>query len=424
MDQPHTTTARREATAPAALVLLTAREATAPDSQMAPVERVAVGQDRLAEARAALRWTCYRLGAVLTATPGTNQVTSPLSALYALSMLRAGAGTTTADELDTVLGLTGQHLEAMNALLASVQRFDGDPGDVDEKNPPARPLLHLADAVFVSEDGETGEAFLDVLARQYGAGVYPVDFTDPSTAARIDRWVSTATGGRIAKAPLEVGIDTTLSLLNTVYFAAAWEKPFAGTSTSDVPFTLAGGETVDVPTMHASRTVRYGSGPGWSGIDLPYRDGFFLRLVLPDEGAAPVWDEQEFAVIADVLNSAEPVPVMVALPTWDHEHTQDLIGLLKALGLEETLGADADFDAIRPGTVVCGGAQTANITVAEKGTVAAAVTQFAMRMTSMPMLPDLGISFDRPFGYQIVHAETGLPVVMGTVADPRGDTGP
>lgn len=385
------------------------------------MERVAVQQDQHADAQAALLRTSYRLGAALTATPSINQVTSPLGALHALSMLRAGAGTTTADEMDTVLGLTDHHHEAMNALLASVQQFDGDPGDVDEENPPARPLLHLADAVFVPEDGETGEAFLDVLARQYGAGVVPVDFADPSTAARIDAWISRETGGRIAKAPLEPDPDATLSLLTTVYFAAAWRRPFDATSTSDVPFTLASGDTVDVPTMHASPTARYAGGAGWSGIDLPYGDGFCLRLVLPDEGSAPVWDDHGLAAIADALGTAEPVPVMVALPTWDHEYTQDLIGLLRALGLEETFGSTPDFDAIRPGTEVSGGAQTATITVAEKGTIAAAVTQFAMRMTSMPMLPDLSISLDRPFGYQIVHEATGLPVVMGTVADPRGD---
>jgi serine protease inhibitor len=410
MNQPRTQKTRRTGTT-----------AAAPDQQRSPVERVAVQQDQHADAQAALLRTSYRLGAALTATPSINQVTSPLGALHALSMLRAGAGTTTADEMDAVLGLTDRHHDVMNALLASVQQFDGDPGDVDEENPPARPLLHLADAVFVPEDGETGEAFLDVLARQYGAGVYPVNFADPSTAARIDAWISRETGGRITKAPVEPDPDATLSLLTTVYFAAAWKKPFDALSTSDVPFTLASGKTVDVPTMHASPTARYADGAGWSGIDLPYGDGFFLRLVLPDEGSAPVWDDHGLAGIADALGAARPVPVMVALPTWDHEYTQDLIGLLRALGLEETFGSTPDFTAIRPGTEVSGGAQTATITVAEKGTIAAAVTQFAMRMTSMPMLPDLSISLDRPFGYQIVHDATGLPVVMGTVADPRGD---
>lgn len=415
-DATHTT--RRGATATAALVLLTACGTAPPDQQKAPVERVVVQQDQYPEAQEAILRSSYRLGAALTASPGSNQVTSPLSALYALSMLRAGAGTTTAEEMDTVLGFTAGHHEAMNALLGGVQQFDGDPGDVDEENPPSTPLLHVANAVFVPEEGQTGEAFLEVLARQYGSGVYPVDFADPSTPARIDDWVSEETGGRIERAPLQTTPGTTLSLLNTVYFAAAWEEPFDATETRNERFTLPDGAEVEVPTMHAPVTVRYAGGAGWSGIDLPYGEGFFMRLVLPDEGSVPAWDERQLADIADALDAAEPVPVALALPAWDHAYDQDLLVLLAALGLEETLGPSADFGAIQPGSVIAGGAQTANITVAEKGTVAAAATQFAV-VTSARIPPDLSISFDRPFGYQIVHEETGLAVIMGTVADPR-----
>jgi serine protease inhibitor len=64
-------------------------------------------------------------------------------------------------------------------------------------------------------------------------------------------------------------------------------------------------------------------------------------------------------------------------------------------------------------------AQAANITVAEKGTVAAAVTQINGMVTGAPPQPEHTIDFDRPFHYQIVHVETGLPLFMGTVADPR-----
>lgn len=64
-------------------------------------------------------------------------------------------------------------------------------------------------------------------------------------------------------------------------------------------------------------------------------------------------------------------------------------------------------------------AQAANITGAEKGTVAAAVTQFNGTITSAPPQPERTIEFDRPFHYQIMHTETGLPLFMGTAADPR-----
>lgn len=388
------------------------------EQQPAPVERVAIDGGRFPEAEDALLRSSFGLGAAMTADPAVDQVTSPLGALHALSLLRAGAGSTTAAEMDAVLGLPAEHHEAMNALLARMESFDGDPGSVDEEDPPEKPLVHLASAVFVPAAGTTGERFLDTLARHYGAGVHEVDFGDPSTAARIDEWVSRETGGRVGKAPLEVGAGTTLSLLTTVYFAAAWDEPFDPSGTFDQDFLLADGSRVGVPMMHGTRTVRYVAADGWSGLDLPYGQGFFLRLLLPADGSPARWTGQEFLDMAELLDAAEVVRVDVALPRWDHGFELDLRESLAAVGLSESFGPDADFHAIQPGSVVAGAAQVATITVAEKGTVAAAVTQFAMA-TSAPMPPEARISFDRPFGYQIVHEETGLPLFLGTVTDPR-----
>ena len=57
--------------------------------------------------------------------------------------------------------------------------------------------------------------------------------------------------------------------------------------------------------------------------------------------------------------------------------------------------------------------------VAEKGTVAAAVTQFNGEATSIQPEPARTLKFDRPFHYQIVHLGTSLPLFTGKVADPR-----
>ncbi|GAB3538343.1 hypothetical protein GCM10027403_24500 [Arthrobacter tecti] len=112
---------------------------------------------------------------MLAVKPEVNQVTSPVSALTALAMLRVGARTTTADELDSVLGFPAEHRDAaMNALLAEWAGHDGDPGTVDEEEPPEEPLLHLANGLFVAEELELADGFLETLAQHYGAGVYPV----------------------------------------------------------------------------------------------------------------------------------------------------------------------------------------------------------------------------------------------------------
>ncbi|MGM0929742.1 MAG: serpin family protein [Actinomycetota bacterium] len=368
----------------------------------------------------ALRRSAFTLGAaMLAAAPEQNQVTGPVSLLYAVAMLRAGAGSTTADEMDRVLGLPEQNLDAaLNSQLAQWEKFDGDPGSVDEDEPPVSPLMHLANGVFVDAGTPTGEGYLRILAEHYGSGVYPLDYSDPSTKQAMDAWVDHHTGGRITEAPGGYHPDNTLTLLNAVYFAAAWEQPFDPSATEDADFTTASGERVSVPMMGNLVQTAYARGKGWQGMDLPYGDGFVMRLILPD-GGTPVMDQAGLLDVATVMDGADEAMVVLELPRWNHTHQQDLLPILRRLGLDETFGSAPDLAAIQQDALVTGAAQQANITVGEKGTIAAAVTQLDVMSGSMPPQPDVELSFDRPFLYQIIHLPTGFPLFLGTVMDPR-----
>jgi serpin B len=306
----------------------------------------------------------------------------------------------------------------MSAVLASLEAFDGDPGSVDEKNPPRRPVLHNANGLFVDKGVPTREDYLQSLARYYGTGVYPVIFQDEaSTKPAIDAWVDKNTGGRIKKAPAAYDRKNTFSVLNAVYFASAWEVPFDPADTAELPFTTAGGRQVSVPTMSGVQDVASVQGAGWQAVELPYAEGFVMRLVLPDAGASPPGAEV-FADVARALDSAAPSPTRLYLPRWDHKSSFELRKVFASLGLREMLQTEADFDSIQTGLKIKQAGQSANITVAEKGTVAAAVTQINAEATS-GAAPLKVIRFDRPFQYEIVHVETGLPLFTGKVADPR-----
>jgi serpin B len=412
--------------ASAAVALATACSAPAPEMLKADgVARVSVDGTAYAAEFRGFRDSALELGQALLVDGGKgsggNVVSAPGSLLMALAMLRAGASGETAAELDSVVGFPEERRdEAMNALLASLAKFDGDPGAVDEDNPPRKPVMHGANGLFVDKAVPTGETFLTTLARHYGTGVFPVDFSDEgATKPAIDAWVDRNTGGRIKEAPAKYDPRNTFSLLNALYFAAAWQDPFDPGSTSDLPFTLAGGEQIDVPAMHNLLEMKYAAGAGWRGVDLPYAEGFVMRLLLPDAGADAVSKASQLTEIASALDAAPLETVQVQLPRWDHKCSFDLRRVFESLGLHRTLNTTKDFNAIQPKMTITQAAQAANITVAEKGTVAAAVTQINGMVTSAPPRPRHTIDFDRPFHYQIVHVETGLPLFMGTVADPR-----
>ncbi|MEK0153668.1 serpin family protein [Arthrobacter oryzae] len=416
-----------------ALVALTACSASSPGLLKADgVERVSVDGAAYAAELRSYRASAFGLGEALLADGGDasdgNVVSSPGGLLIALAMLRAGASGETAAEMDSVLGLPAENRdEAMNALLASLEKFDGDPGSVDEDNPPRKPVMHAANGLFVDKDVPTGEQFLDTLARHYGTGVFPVDFSNEgATKPAIDAWVNKNTGGRIKEAPAKYDRDNTFSLLNALYFASAWRAPFDPNDTSDLPFTTAAGERVQAAAMHNEVEMKYAEGPGWKGVDLPYADGFVMRLVLPEAGAdaatrtgAPAFSAEKLTEVADTFDTAALETVQIQLPRWDHKCSFDLRKVFESLGLEKTLNTTEDFNNIQRKMAITQAAQAANITVAEKGTVAAAVTQINGAVTSAPPQPERTIVFDRPFHYQIVHVETGLPLFMGVVSDPR-----
>jgi serpin B len=396
------------------------------------VERVSVDRAAYAAELRSFRASSFVLGEALLTDGGDgskgNVVSSPGSLLIALAMLRAGASGKVAAEMDSVLQFPAVNRdEAMNAVLRSLEKFDGDPGAVDEDNPPRKPVMHAANGLFVDKSVPTGESFLDTLARHYGTGVYPVDFSNEgATKPAIDAWVNRNTGGRIKEAPAKYDPDNTFSLLNSLYFAAAWSAPFDPNDTSDLPFTTAAGEEIDVPAMHNELRMKYADGTGWRGVDLPYADGFVMRLVLPEDTTDPaarpssaVFSAQKLTEIADAFDAARPASVQIQLPRWDHQSSFDLRRVFEALSLKRMLTTTEDFDSIQHGLMITQAAQAANITVAEKGTIAAAVTQLNGMATSAPPQPERTIDFDRPFHYQIVHVETGLPLFMGTVADPR-----
>jgi serine protease inhibitor len=178
--------------------------------------------------------------------------------------------------------------------------------------------------------------------------------------------------------------------------------------------------------MHNELEMKYAEGSGWRGVDVPYADGFVMRLVLPDAGAAAgsrpasaAFGATKLMEIADAFDAAPLETVQIQLPRWDHKYSFDLRKVFESLGLHKTLTTTEDFNNIQPNMEITQAAQAANITVAEKGTIAAAVTQINGDVTSAPPQPERTIAFDRPFHYQIVHVETGLPLFMGMVTDPR-----
>ncbi len=394
---------------------------------IADVERVAAAPGDAAPAVRSIDALGADLYAALVEGNEDNLVFSPASILLALAMARAGAAGTTASEMDAVLHLDdpeGIH-HALNGLTRALEARSGT---VEVNGEPAELELSIANAVWGQETLTWQEAFLEVLAREYGAGVQLTDFAADPEAARVavNSWVEEETRGRIPDliAPGMVDALTRMILVNAVYLKAPWAVPFIPEATRPAPFHLLDGSTVEVPFMAQDEAMAYAAGEGWQAVELPYAgDALAMLVLLPDEGAlATVESGLAGGLIDQAAGALAPTDVVLELPKWDIETRVELSTILAALGMPTAFTDQADFTGMTTDEQLLIGfvIHQANITVDEAGTEAAAATAVGIDTTAAPAEePEpILLTFDRPFLYALRDRETGAVLFLGRVTSP------
>jgi serpin B len=381
-----------------------------------------------------------------TLDPSQGAVISPTSIVLALAMARAGARGETAAQMDSVMRSAGADTlaPAMNALdraLASRSgRFDvygqeGSGGDV---------LVKIANAPFAQEGMPLEQAYLDILASRYGAGVRLVDYrTDPDGARKVvNAWVKKQTAGRIPDllGKPDVTTLTRLVLVNAMYLKAPWLNPFEATATKPGRFTRADGSRVSVPMMGEARCqgiglcdLPYAAGAGWRAVELPYvGDALAMTLIVPDNLAAfeRGLTSQTLTRMVGALRTEPPgttnvvYNVHVTMPRFGIESRADLADALIAMGMPLAFDVEtADFSGISPiafetGLYIKKVIHQANIDVDEKGTEAAAATAVVMATGGGPGTREIVFKVDRPFLFLVRDVPTGAILFMGRVVDP------
>ena len=234
---------------------------------------------------------------------------------------------------------------------------------------------------------------------------------------KINAWVSQNTNQLIEEIVGDVSPESLACLVNALYFKGSWLLPFALNDTEDLPFTLADGTIVEVPTMYGHHHVEAFSTDTASGVVLPYvGERFGMVVTLPTGGVDQItWDGSQIASWLAAANTDNGT-INVYLPKWESELAADLIEPLGQLGLTGPFHpGTADLSGIsEPSGWIGEMTHKAVVKVDERGTEAAA-------SSSAIMLASMGsdIFFDRPFVYAIVDLDSGIPLFIGQVDDPR-----
>ncbi len=345
---------------------------------------------------------------------GENILLSPLSVLSALGMTANGAGGETLAQMESVLGLPAEELNAALAAWAA-----GLPQEKDCR-------VDLANSLWLRDDGSftADPDFLQTVTDWYGAGVFPSKF-DSEAVKDINGWVSGSTHGMIPEIIREIPDEAVLYLINALALEAEWERIYKDTQVHENRiFTTEDGREQSVTLMYSDEGF-YLEDARAQGFLKPYKGGrWAFAALLPEEGmkledyAAALTGKRLY----EILSGVQETLVETAIPKFQCEFAAELSDSLKSLGMTDAFDwATADFAAMGSSPngplYISRVLHKTYISVDEKGTKAGAAT--AVEMPAGGAGPDLRtpprVYLDRPFLYILVDLETSLPVFIGAV---------
>ncbi|HEY7624127.1 MAG TPA: serpin family protein [Candidatus Limnocylindria bacterium] len=349
-----------------------------------------------------------------------NVVLSPYSVAIALAMTRTGAAGETLKQMDTVLrGVAADQNAGFNALDQALAKRPGKYrfGDQDLE-------LELATAnrLWGQKDFTFERAFLDELAKDYGAGMQIVDYANAHEAARrtINDWVAARTRDRIKDLIAEgvLASDTRLVLTNAIYLKATWLLKFNDAVAG--AFHRADGSVVQAQLMSESEKLGYAKGAGYQAVRLAYAGGLSMVVIVPEAGTFGAFSQSlDGPTLRRVMSGLNTTQVNLAMPKFSFRSKAQLKDALSEMGMPIAFTDRADFSGItkQAPLEIADVIHQAFIAVDEKGTEAAAATAVVMRETSAP-LEVIQLTIDRPFLFVIQDDETGAILFMGRVTDP------
>ena len=358
-------------------------------------------------------------------SPEANIFISPLSISTALTMAYSGSDGTTEEAMRTTLGYMDLSTEEIEAgyygLLTSLAGVDNDV------------QLSIANSVWVRDtfDEQVFDEYKDVLEAQYMSEYYARPFNQ-ATIDELNDWVSDKTENKIDRILDEIDPQNVMFLLNAIYFKADWTNQFKESSTQMRDFYLMDGTTVQVDTMAQEEKFKYIKGDTFSAARLPYgREQVAMYVFLPD----PDYQLDDFMETLDpetldeIINSMYSVSELkLRLPKFKFEYgkkriNQALIDLGMGVAfdpIEANLSKIAD---VRPYNLYIDFVDhKALIEVDEEGTVAAAVTNVGISLTSAPA-SETTFYVDRPFFFLIRDDRTGTILFMGQILNPLVESG-
>uniref|UniRef100_A0ACD5X660 Uncharacterized protein n=1 Tax=Avena sativa TaxID=4498 RepID=A0ACD5X660_AVESA len=375
-----------------------------------------------------------RLASAISSNPeyaATNAAYSPLSLHVGLSLVAAGAGGTTREQLVAVLGSgeAGEEAEGLHALAEKVVQVV-----LADASAAGGPRVAFANGVFVDASLALKPSFKELAVCRYKADVQSVDFqTKPAEAlVQVNSWVEKVTTGLIKDILPEGSIDNTTRLVlgNALYFKGAWHEKFDASKTKGDMFHLLDGSSVQAPFMSTTTKQYITSTDNLKILKLPYHQGgddrqFSMYILLP-EAQDGLWGlakmlSTEPGFIENHIPTKKVQVGQFKLPKFKISFGFEASDMLKGLGLQLPFNTEADLSEMVDSSAtqnlyISSVHHKSFVEVNEEGTEAAAATSVQVAFRSLPQKIDFVA--DHPFLFLIREDINGVVLFVGHVVNP------
>ncbi|XP_023386944.1 serpin B7-like isoform X2 [Pteropus vampyrus] len=324
---------------------------------------------------------------------GDNIFFSPLSLLYALSMILLGARGNSAQQVEKVLHFNhiAESLKPEfkgSAKCSHAGRIHSEFGVLFSQiiQPDSNYTLSIANRLYGTKAMSFHQQYLSCSEKFYQARLQTVDFEQSTEETRqtINAWVERKTNGKIKNVVLESSISSSavMLLVNAVYFKGKWESAFIKKETINCRFKSPKCPGKPVALMYQERKFNLSviQDPYMQILELKYHGGISMYVMLPESDLSQIENKLTFQNLMNWTNprkmSAQYVKVF--LPQFKIEKNYEIKRNLKALGLKDIFSESrADFSGIASGgrLYLSKLMHKSYIEVTEDGTEAAAISE-------------------------------------------------
>ena len=342
----------------------------------------------------------------------SNVLISPYGMQLTLAMLANGAKGETLSEITNVMHFGTATAAELNAYFKTLSQALVNADD--------RASINLLSAFWYANSISVKPDFKTVLNSYYGATATSLDFSKQEALSSINNWASNATGGKINKLFSNLDSRTKACMANALTFHGVWSETMYALK-SKIKFTNNKNEIEECEMFGGSNVeVNIANGDDADMLELDYGNGSFVMDVIMPKDATKINTyvaELSMQKINGLIAGLNKCKVALKMPRFETKYNDDLIGLLKTIGIKKIFG-NGDLSGVADEAMqVTQYVQQLYVNVDKEGTKITVSTGSSLGPTDI--LYDK-CTIDSPFVYMIRERSTGVILAIGKVQTMAG----